>query len=251
MEQNLSKYVMGVRIDCINIEEVVRKVVQLVKNSKYGYVCAANVHMLMEAQDSRDFKNIVNTAAIICPDGMPIVWVLRKLGIYTQQRITGYDITINIIREAANSGMRIGFLGGEPKVLIEAVENLKMNNENLKIPYTYSPPFRDQSQQETESLVTGINDSGVEVLFVALGCPKQEKWMHDNAKEVRAVMVGVGAVIEFLAGTKKRAPNWLQKLGLEWAYRLMQEPRRLFSRYVILNSRFIAMVIRQKLSGDF
>ncbi len=249
MKQSHNKYVMGVRIDCLDIGEVVQEVIKLSKTSSYGYVCAANVHMLMEAHDSKGFKDIINNAAIICPDGMPIVWLLRRLGIQRQQRITGYDIMNNLIMQAEKSEIPIGVLGGEESVLIRAVENLETRNRNLKIHYKNSPPYRELTLQENESLLKDINESGVELLFVALGCPKQEKWMHDNASEICAVMIGVGAVIEFLAGTKKRAPILMQDLGLEWLYRFFLEPRRLFKRYIVLNSRFIVMVMRQVISG--
>ena len=240
----------GLEITCAPLYEVVLNIFNDIENNSFGYVCAANVHMLMEARDSKEFQKIVNNSKYICPDGMPLVWIMKKNGCNLQRRVTGYDICLAVCERAAKEGISVGILGSKKEKLDSAARELKGYYKDLNIAYLSSPDVNDNGCLDDDNIVKDIKSSGVEILFVALGCPKQEIWMNKYANDVNAMMVGVGAVVDFLAGSKKRAPIWMQDIGLEWFYRLILEPKRLFRRYVVLNSRFVVLLVRQKIIGN-
>ncbi len=201
--------------------------------------------MIMEAFDSEDFRKIVNKADIVTPDGMPIVLLLRILGLKGQKRVYGPTLMKYVCEASAQSNVSVGFYGSTPETLMALVYNLLGCIPNLKVGYTYSPPFHHLRSEEDEKIVREINDSPIKVLFVGLGCPKQERWMFSHSDRIKAVIVGVGAAFDFHAGLKKQAPNWIMAIGLEWLFRLCNEPRRLWKRYLYNNPRFIFLVIRQ------
>lgn len=238
--------VLGLKMTCASMSEVVARILNDITDKDYGYICAANVHMLMEANDHSEFMGVVNSAKMVCPDGMPLVWLMRKMGSKSQERLAGIDICKSLCQQAAKENVPIGFFGGDEEIVSKAVDNLKINYKNLNVVFSYSPEYTSGDFVNTNSIINKINSSGLKILFVALGCPKQEIWMNKHADNVDAVMVGVGAAVDFLAGTKMRAPVWMQELGIEWLFRLLQEPRRLFKRYVVQNSRFIILFLRRK-----
>lgn len=235
--------IIGLKISLTDYSNAIGSVMLWSQNDKSCYICAANVHMLMEAHDSPDFARIVNEADLVTPDGMPLVWMMRLKGQRNQQRVYGPTLMLHVLSIAARENIPVGFYGGAPHVLDTLVERMKERFNGLNIVYSYSPPFRELSPQEKEEVVGNIDRSGVRILFVGLGCPKQEIWMAEHRGKVRAVMLGVGAAFDFHSGVKSQAPSWMQSLGLEWLFRLLTEPRRLWKRYLYHNSRFIFLAI--------
>ncbi len=235
------------RVDATSLEDATNRALAWSKAGESRYVCVANVHMVMEAYDAPDFRRIVNTANLVTPDGMPLVWMLRRLGFPEQERVAGPDLTLRICEAASQEGVPVGFYGGTPEVLESLVTNLKRKYPTLKIAYAYSPPFRPLTPEEDTQVVEEINSSGTRILFVGLGCPKQERWMAAHKGRVQAVMIGVGAAFDFHAGRLPQAPAWMQRAGLEWLFRLLTEPRRLWRRYARHNPRFVILALMQLL----
>jgi N-acetylglucosaminyldiphosphoundecaprenol N-acetyl-beta-D-mannosaminyltransferase len=239
--------ILGVRVDCTSYPETVERIVTMGSSASHGYVCVGNVHMVMEAFDDPIFRQIVNNSVIVTPDGMPLVWGLRLLGSKCAQRVYGPTLTLVICEKAAENNLPVGFYGGTPEVIAQMTKNLKTKFPSLNIAYAYSPPFHELSEEEDRHIVTSIIASGVRILFVGLGCPKQERWMAQHVNFIPGVLVGVGAAFDFIAGSKPQAPPWLQNLGMEWFFRLVTEPKRLWKRYLYHNPRFVLLFAKQLL----
>jgi N-acetylglucosaminyldiphosphoundecaprenol N-acetyl-beta-D-mannosaminyltransferase len=195
--------------------------------------------MCIEAFDSEVFRSMVNNADIVVPDGKPLVVGSKLLGKKDSQQVRGADLTRALLDLSNKRGLSVGFYGGSEQALSEISEIIKKGYPNTKLNCLISPPYREITQEEDQEFIETINNSGVQILFVGLGCPKQETWMANHKGKVNSTMVGVGAVFDFLSGTKKEAPRWLQELGLEWLFRLISEPKRLWKRYLIYNPRFL------------
>ena len=232
-----------VRVDALDYSMAVSIVMNWSRQHESRYACFANVHMLMEAWDSTEFRSVVNDADLVTPDGMPLVWMMRMKGARRQQRVYGPTLMLNVMESAAREGIPVGFLGGEPAVLESLVERMRRDYDGLNVAFALSPPFTTAGPEEEQELVKRINLSGARILFVGLGCPKQEIWMARHRGRVDAVMLGVGAAFDFHAGVKPQAPGWMQRLGLEWLFRLSTEPRRLWKRYLFHNPRFVALAL--------
>jgi len=217
--------------------------VEWAKKLESRIVFAANVHMLMEAYDSFAYKQIVNSADLVTPDGMPLVWMMRLKGEKDQQRVYGPTLMLHVLEAAARENMPVGFYGSSPEVLRSLTARMQTRFPGLKIVYSFSPPFREMSLEEDGRVIENISASGARILFVGLGCPKQEKWMAEHCGKIKVVMLGVGAAFDFHAGVKSQSPTWMQNFGLEWLYRLATEPRRLWRRYLYHNPRFIILAI--------
>ena len=172
---------------------------------------------------------------------MPLVWMLRRLGHQLEDRVYGPTLMLRIVESAATKGIPVGFYGGTPNVLDRLVTRFKNRYHNLKVAYRFSPPFRELTPEEDKAVVKDIEVSKIKILFLGLGCPKQEHWMGAHAARVQAVMIGVGAAFDFHTGEVRQAPNWLQNKGLEWLFRLFNEPCRLWKRYLKHNPRFAAL----------
>jgi len=241
----MKNIIIGSRVDPINYSQAVEQVFSWAQQRESRYVCAANVHMLMEAYDSPEFKNVVNGADMITPDGMPLVWMLRRLGYPRQERVYGPDLMLKVIEAAATQEISVGFFGGSVETLAQLTASFKLKYPNLKIAYSHSPFFRPLTGAEDESTVRAINVSGVQILFIGLGCPKQECWMAAHRDKIQAVMLGVGAAFDFHAGNRRQAPFWMQRSGLEWLFRFSQEPTRLWRRYLYHNPRYVILAIMQ------
>jgi len=205
----------------------------------------ANVHVIMEAFDNPEFRDRLNKADMVNPDGVPLVWALRAFGESGASRVYGPDATVAILAAAEREGMSVGFYGGSSNVLDTLVRIVRERHPRLQIDFVESPPFRALTQAEDESVVDRIRASGAQLLFVGLGCPKQEIWIADHLGKVPAVMLGVGAAFDFLAGTKPQAPRWMMRSGLEWVFRFVTEPRRLAKRYLKHNPRFVGLILWQ------
>jgi len=219
------------------------------------YVCAANVHMVMEAWDSADFREVINSADLVTPDGMPLVWILRFKGYKNPQRVYGPTLMLFVLEMAVRENIPVGFYGGDPGTLELLIERMQTKYPGLIVAYSCSPPFRVLTPEEDIQIISDIKKSGVRILFVGLGCPKQECWMAEHRGRIPAVMLGVGAAFNIHAGVKSQAPACMQRVGLEWLYRFFQEPRRLWRRYVVQNPRFVLLATAEflgilKVSGD-
>jgi N-acetylglucosaminyldiphosphoundecaprenol N-acetyl-beta-D-mannosaminyltransferase len=241
------------RVDATSYQDAVERVVAWAERGESRYVCVATVNNVMEGHDRQSYQAVVNRADLVTPDGMPLVWGLRLLGVPDATRVYGPDLTPFVCARAADRGIRVGFFGGTPEVLESLVQRMQRLFPSLHVAYRRSPPFRSLSPDEDRAMVEEIRRSGARIVFVGLGTPKQELWMASHRDQLGAVLLGVGAAFDFLAGTKRQAPTWMRAAGLEWFFRLCQEPRRLWRRYLYGNPRFIAMfgvqVIRERLAA--
>ncbi|MGA2863856.1 MAG: WecB/TagA/CpsF family glycosyltransferase [Verrucomicrobiota bacterium] len=237
-----SRSVLGMRVDATCYEAVTQHVVRWARARESRYLCEAPVQMVMEAYDHPDYRQAINQADVVAPGGMPIVWTLRALGLRQQPRVYGPEMTLRVCQAAAAEGIPIGFYGATHATLRLLRDRLRERNPGLNVAYAYAPPFRPLTADEDGAVVRQINDSGCRILFVGLGCPKQERWMAQHRGRVLAVMLGVGAAFDFIAGVKKQAPAKMQQLGLEWLFRLATEPRRLWFRYLYHNPRFLVLI---------
>lgn len=226
-------------------DSFVSHIVSLANEKQSANVCVANVHMFVEAYKNPTFKQILNDATVVTPDGKPLTWVLRYVYGIRQDRVAGMDLLPDLLQQMMLKRLPAFFYGGTPKMLQKTEEYLRYAFPYLPIAGMYSPPFRPATIEEEDLLVENINQSGATVVFVILGCPKQERWMASMKGRINAVMIGVGGALPVMVGMQKRAPSWLQNCGLEWLYRLMQEPRRLFKRYVVTNSMFIYLFLKK------
>jgi N-acetylglucosaminyldiphosphoundecaprenol N-acetyl-beta-D-mannosaminyltransferase len=222
-----------------NHELAIEKIADLVKRGKGGYVCFSTVHMTMEGYDNPEFAKIVNGADLIVTDGMPIVWMQKLQGTQNACRVRANDLMIMLCEYAEKNNLKVGFYGGRQEVIDAILERAEKDFPNLQVPYAFSPPFRPLTEQEDAEIVAEINRTKPDILFMGLGCPKQENWMASHKYKLTAVMLGVGASFDFYAGNIKESPEWMGKMGLEWLFRLLQEPKRLWRMYLILNPRFI------------
>jgi N-acetylglucosaminyldiphosphoundecaprenol N-acetyl-beta-D-mannosaminyltransferase len=241
----MDKTILGTRVDPTSYEKATKQILSWAKAGESRYVCVANVHMIMEAYESLGFNKVVNQADLVTPDGMPLVWVLRIMGNHHQERVYGPGLLLSVAEGAARDNIPVGFIGGEPQVVTDLVTHIQNRFPNLNVVYSFSPPFKPVTPQEDQRIVDEINQSGARILFVGLGCPKQEHWMAKHRGKISSVMLGVGAAFDFHAGHKKQAPVWMQRSGLEWLFRLLQEPDRLWRRYLYHNPRFILLIAAQ------
>ncbi|AKG21128.1 WecB/TagA/CpsF family glycosyltransferase [Calothrix sp. 336/3] len=239
------RYILGMRVDATSYQDATERIIDWAKAGKRGYVCAANVHMTMEVYDHPLFKQVVNNADLVTPDGVPLVWALNALGVKNASRVYGPNLTLDVCEAAAKHGVPIGLYGGTPESLSAFTSFLSQRFPNIQIVCKIAPPFRGLSFEEDEVYTQQIVDSGAKILFVGIGCPKQELWMAAHKQRISAVMLGVGAAFDFHSGRVKQAPNWMQKRGLEWLFRLIMEPKRLWKRYFKHNPRFVLFFLMQ------
>lgn len=241
--------IVSVNVDATSYEKACHDVSAWALRGEPRYVCVCNVHMVMEAYDDPAFREVVNGADLVTPDGMPLVWALRAMGIDDASRVYGPDLMLALCRTAENEGIPIGLYGGAQDVLETLRSELRRQFPRLLIPYAHSPSFAETRDATAE--IEKIRAADVRLLFVALGCPRQERWMALHNGKVPGVMVGVGAAFDFLSGTKWQAPRLFQKAGLEWAFRFASEPRRLWRRYAVHNPRFLALLALQLVGRRF
>jgi len=204
------------------------------------FVAVANTHVVMESQQDKSFKKIISSADLCVPDGMPLIWCGRFKGHALRRRVYGPELMDTFCRETAGNGYRHFFYGGDPEVSHQLVERLVQSCPGIQIAGAYSPPFRPLTQEEDDEATARINQASPDILWVGLGCPKQERWIYDHRERLTVpVMVAVGQAFDLLSGRKKTAPAWMSESGLEWLFRLMQEPRRLWRRYLVYNTKFV------------
>jgi N-acetylglucosaminyldiphosphoundecaprenol N-acetyl-beta-D-mannosaminyltransferase len=237
--------VLGTWIDALIWDDAIQKIMTWGGARESRYICICNVHSVVTARRDMEFRKAVNGADMATSDGAPIAWALRKLGFPSQERINGPDLMWRYLREAERVGQTVFFYGSTNETLVKLRASIAREFPGLKVAGMHSPPFRPISGSEDEKEVEEINRSGANVVFVGLGCPKQEKWMAAHHGRINAVMIGVGAAFDYHSGTVSRAPLWWQRNGLEWLYRLFSDPRRLFKRYMVTNTLFIVGFSRQ------
>ncbi|MEO6329967.1 MAG: WecB/TagA/CpsF family glycosyltransferase [Ginsengibacter sp.] len=212
-----------------------------------SYVCVASVHQLMEAHANPSFAKICYEADIVTPDGMPITWALKWIHNIRQDRVAGMDLLPDLLREAEKKGLSVFFYGSTQAMLDQTESYIQKKFPDLRLAGLYSPPFRDLTQAEENEIAGIINNSNAHLVFVVLGCPKQEKWMSVMKPKINSTLIGVGGALPVFIGAQERAPKWMQKAGLEWVFRFGQEPGRLWKRYLITNTSFIYYLIKEKL----
>ena len=241
--------VLGVRVDAVQIPQMIRRLEQWIAEGPRGrYVTLTNVHAIMEAQGEPAFRQVLNGAASVCPDGMPLVWMGRRAGYVMPRRVYGPDLLWDFCRATERQGYSHFFYGGGPGIARRLAAELKARFPGVRVAGCYSPPFRPLPAEEDGAVVRMINAAAPDLLWVGLGCPKQEFWMHEHAGRLRVpVMLGVGQAFDIYAGSLRQAPRWMREHGLEWLFRLCREPRRLGKRYVLYNSWFVAAAARQML----
>jgi N-acetylglucosaminyldiphosphoundecaprenol N-acetyl-beta-D-mannosaminyltransferase len=235
------------RVDATSYGDASRRVARWAREGRSAYVCVATVHMVMEAFDSSAFLRTVNGADLVTPDGRPLVWALRSLGVKDATQVRGTDLTTHVVERAAREGLPIGLYGGTPDLLERFVGILERRYPGVRVVCRIAPPFRPLTPEEDEAVIEEILSSGARILFVGIGCPKQERWMEAHKERIPAVMLGVGAAFDFHTGRVRQAPGWMQVAGLEWLFRLLMDPRRLWKRYVRHNPRFVALFLLQLL----
>jgi N-acetylglucosaminyldiphosphoundecaprenol N-acetyl-beta-D-mannosaminyltransferase len=240
--------ILGVPIAAINIREAVEKIEECIQSGKQIYVTVTGVHGIMESQYHDEVKRIHRAAGMCVPDGMPTVWVGKLQGYKNMDRVYGPDLMLEVIRRSVEKGYTHFFYGGKegvPELLTDRfVERFPL----LKIVGMLSPPFGPMSEEEESKLHDLIEKLSPDILWVGLSTPKQERWMAAHVGKLNAkVMIGVGAAFDFHAGLVRQAPHWIQRIGLEWFFRLCVEPRRLWRRYLYNNPRFVLLMLLQLL----
>lgn len=229
--------ILGTEILVTDMEKSVALIEEHIDELRGKYICVGNVHTTVMAHDDAHYHKVQQDAAFVLPDGKPLSVYSRKHGFSGAERVTGPDLMLELF--GRDNGLRHYFYGSSEETLAMLREKLTARYPNLAIAGMVSPPFRALSNEEDEAAVRAINDSGADIIWVGLGAPKQENWMYEHKDKVNGVMIGVGAGFDYHAGNIKRAPAWMQKMSLEWLYRLMQDPKRLFKRYMVTNTRYL------------
>lgn len=236
--------ILGVNIAVTNMAQTVQYIENNLEELRGKYICVSNVHTTVMAHDDPAYRNVQNSAAIALPDGKPLSVVSRKRGYTEAERVTGPDLMGELF--ARENGLKHFFYGDKEETLQILQQKLKEKYPDIQIAGMISPPFRSLSQEEEKAYIQQINDSGADIIWIGLGAPKQENWMYEHQGMFQGVMIGVGAGFSYHAGLIKRAPEWMQKMSLEWFYRLMQDPVRLFKRYFTTNLKFILLEAKDK-----
>lgn len=241
------KRLLSIDISRGTYDEFVSAILKYARAKISSYVCVANVHMLIEAYEHPEFANVVNNADLITPDGMPLTKAIKALYKEDQIRVDGMSLLPILLEESEKNNLSVYFYGSSQKILDDTSVHLNTNYPKLQIAGMYSPPFRKLTADEENDVAEKITSSGANIVFVVLGCPKQEVWMAGMKGKIPSIMLGIGGALPVLIGQQKRAPKWMQKNSLEWLYRLAQEPSRLFKRYFKTNAMFLYLMAKEKL----
>ena len=256
-ENSSKKIVLMSYIDTVDWAEALHRLTRWGQGHVSAYVTICNVHVVASAYMDPDYSKIINNSDMATPDGAPVAWYLRRLGVQGQERINGPDLMwryceLTLNQSRVDGGVPSIYLyGGKQETLDVLQSTLREKFPQLVIAGSCSPPFRPLTPEEDQKIIDDINTSGAGVVWVSLGCPKQERWMAEHKGKIHAVMVGVGAAFDYHAGTLKRAPLWMQKSGLEWTYRFFKEPRRLWKRYLVTNTIFVTQGLIQLIRIKF
>ena len=243
-----SFYVLGTRIDAVQMPEVLEKMSEWITSRKYGhYIVLSNAFDVISSKNDVKVRMAANDSALSVPDGISLVWLSRLEGYDLKKRVYGPDLLTECLKASQAEGYSHFFYGSAQKTLSLMVENLKARFPYLKVAGSFAPPFRVLTQEEDEKIIEMINKASPDIVWVGLGCPKQQLWMHEHKDKLNVpVMAGVGAAFDFFAKTKPQAPRWMRDNGFEWLFRLITEPRRLWKRYLIHGSSFVYYVLRER-----
>lgn len=247
MQNRQTIFVLGAPIDALTWTAALARITSWASTRESRYVCICNSHSVVIASRDATFGQVVAQSDMATPDGAPVAWLMRKLGVPEQQRINGPDLMWRYCEQAARRGESIYLYGSTPETLAILKKVTAHKLPGLVVAGMHSPPFRALTAEEDAADVARINASGAGTVWVSLGCPKQELWMAAHRGHINAVMIGVGAAFEYHAGTLTRAPMWMRNAGLEWLHRLASEPRRLWRRYLVTNTLFVFGAVRQLL----
>lgn len=244
----MSVLFFGTKISWICESGQLNVINDFIRSNKSKYITYSNVHVIVTAKNDMRLQKALNEADLVSPDGMPLVRIGKMSGANCIEKCSGPDMMVKIIEDGLDKGYKHYFYGSTDKTLDTLHEELKAKYPDINIVGKYSPPFRPLTEEEDQNIVDEINDLNPDCIWIGLGAPKQEVWMHEHRGRLnRGVMFGVGAAFDFHAGLLKRAPVWMQKHGLEWFYRLMQEPKRLFKRYFVTNFLFVWYTLTHKI----
>lgn len=238
--------ILGVNINITNMKETVKIINENLEYIKGNYICVSNVHTTVMSYENKYYRDIQNNGFMALPDGKPLSIVSKKRGFKEAERVTGPDLMEEIFKISEERGYSHYFYGSTQETL--NILKLKLNEKypNMNICGMYSPPFRKLTEEEDEKVIENINKVKPDFIWVGLGAPKQEIWMSEHKNKVNGLMLGVGAGFDYHAENISRAPNWIQNMSLEWLYRLLQDPKRLYKRYLITNSKFIKYILAKK-----
>ena len=235
--------ILGVEISAINMEQALDYCSEAIKRDKKSYICVAPAHSIMDCVADGDLRKIFNRSGLTTPDGMSVVWILKLRGNKSVSRVYGPDLLLSLCKRSESLGWSQYFYGSTNEVLESLRTNLEKWYKELNIVGTYSPEFKENHIIESNDMVAKINQLKPDIIWVGLGSPKQDYWMHNHRERLNApLIIGVGAAFDFVAGSKRQAPIWIQKIGLEWLFRFLNEPKRLWKRYRQY-PRFVLMVL--------
>jgi len=238
--------VLGVKVSPIDMDTALASIEGWIEKATPNYVCVTGVHGVMASQSDARLREIHDNAGLVTPDGMPLVWMAHRLGYTQTRRVYGPDLMRALTRRSEARGYRQFYYGGGPGLADRLARVLATTHPKLEVVGTYCPPFRPMTEDEDAKIVAAINEADPDIIWVGLSTPKQEYWMASHVGRLKApVLIGVGAAFDFLAGTKKQAPLWMQRNGLEWLFRLLSEPRRLWRRYFTIVPAFTFMAMAQ------
>ncbi len=236
---------LGVKVSRVNLQSACRQILQWVSERNSTYVCIAPVSTLVDANRDPNYAKVINAAGMVTPDGMPVVWLAKIKGCSHISRTYGPDLMRLVCKEGQDKGLRHFFYGSSAETLVQLQTCLRDMYPKIEIAGVYAPGFYPQAQQESDQVLSLINESRADVLWVGIGSPKQDFWMSINRPLLNVpVIMGAGAAFDFLSGEKPQAPLWMQRSGLEWLFRLCCEPKRLWRRYLIGNTLFLFYLIR-------
>lgn len=250
MKKPFTNRILGVDIAVTNMQEATELILSQLDEIKGEYICLSNVHTTVMAEKNAEYRNVQNNAFLALPDGSPLALVQRLRGYKAAEQVPGPDLMPQLWEKTENTEISHYFYGSTQETIDALGQRLKERYPNLKIAGMESPPFRPLTEQEDREAIERINRSGASIVWVGLGAPKQEEWMYAHRGKINAVMLGVGAGFDFHAGTVKRAPQWMREHYLEWLYRLMQDPKRLWKRYVETNAKFVFLSIKDSFSKN-
>jgi N-acetylglucosaminyldiphosphoundecaprenol N-acetyl-beta-D-mannosaminyltransferase len=241
--------ILGVAFDVVQIPDVIIQMRQwITRREGYHYIAVAGMHGIIEARHGAEFRRAVADADLVVADGMPVIWLGRLRGHSLSRRVYGPELMLEFCKQNALAGCRHYLLGGEPGVPEQLAASLDRACPGIAIVGTHSPPFRPATPEEDAAIIEAINRAAPDVLWIGLGTPKQEMWMYQHRDKLRVpVMIGVGAAFDFLSSRKRQAPLWMRERGWEWLFRLLQEPQRLWKRYLVGGAEFVFLVVLELL----
>ena len=246
MEELQHCEILKTNINVTNMSDTIKYIGGHLDDLRGKYICVSNVHTTVMSYENEEYRKIQNGAAMALPDGAPLSSYSRRKGYKQAQRVTGPDLMLELFAISKEKGYRHYFYGATEETLQSMKEVLERDYPGIQIAGMYAPPFRALPPQEDAQIVAKINESRPDFIWIGLGAPKQEEWMYQHMGQLQGVLIGVGAGFDYLAGYIKRAPRWMQRMSLEWLYRLLQDPKRLWRRYFTSNVKFICLTRMDK-----